>query len=376
MNPAKPTPLRVMHIVSGDLWAGAENLVYQLAVRQYANKDLQIMAVIFNEGMLVDKLRAAGVRTEVIRETEQSFLRLVYGVRKVTRTFGPDIIHTHRFKENIVGGLVSLTHGSIHSVRTVHGGPEYSFSTIRGKLIRSLDLFVARHIQKCAVFVSHELRDRLRNQYRGSQTSVIFNGINVDELRIHRMSPVARRNTTREFRVCFAGRLTAVKRADIFLESARLLIKSGADNMHFYILGEGPELDSCREFIQRHSLSDRIHLLGFQQDLYPLLATMDVLIISSDHEGLPIILLEGMVLGVVIVARAVGGIPEALADGESGILINSDQPEKFAQAITNIFENDATATVLTDKSTLRAATIFDSRIMADKYARLYSKIAK
>jgi glycosyltransferase involved in cell wall biosynthesis len=175
--------------------------------------------------------------------------------------------------------------------------------------------------------------------------------------------------------VCFSGRLTAVKRADIFLESARLLIESGAENMHFYILGEGPELDGCREFIQKHSLFVRIHLLGFQLDPYPVLATMDVLIICSDHEGLPIILLESMVLGLVIVARAVGGIPEALADGEFGILVNSDQPEQFAQAITNIFENDAMATVLADKSALRAASEYDSRIMADNYARLYSEIA-
>ena len=81
-----------------------------------------------------------------------------------------------------------------------------------------------------------------------------------------------------------------------------------------------------------------------------------------------------MVLGVVIVARAVGGIPEALAEGEFGILINSDQPEQFAQAIKNIFENDATATALTDKSALRVTSEFDSQIMADNYTRLYSEI--
>ena len=81
-----------------------------------------------------------------------------------------------------------------------------------------------------------------------------------------------------------------------------------------------------------------------------------------------------MALGVAIVARAVGGIPEVLADGEFGILINSDQPEQFAHAITNISKNDAAATELAEKSALRAGE-FDSKIMADDYARLYSKIA-
>ena len=109
--------------------------------------------------------------------------------------------------------------------------------------------------------------------------------------------------------------------------------------MPFVIAGGGRQKKFVERLILESGLQDRVALLGERNDVYDVLRAMDILLISSDHEGIPMVMLEAMALGVTVVARKIGGMPEVIRDGVNGILVSSDSPEELGRACMSIFEN-------------------------------------
>jgi hypothetical protein len=116
--------VRILHVVSGDLWAGAEAQVAALVAELARSPQLQLHAVVLNHGELEMRLRAAGVGVTVLDESQLSAWRILRGIRAVVRDFRPDVIHTHREKENVLGGLAARLAGCA-SLRTVHGAAKH-----------------------------------------------------------------------------------------------------------------------------------------------------------------------------------------------------------------------------------------------------------
>ena len=101
--------LKIVHLISGDLWAGAETMAYNLLRRLKDYDDLDISVILFNEGRLADKLRASGLAVCVIDEKLNSFRKIVQKVRESIKNYLPDIIHSHRYKENFLDVFVSCS---------------------------------------------------------------------------------------------------------------------------------------------------------------------------------------------------------------------------------------------------------------------------
>ena len=120
----KPPNINVLHIASGDLWAGAEVQLFTLAKALNNRKDIDISVVLLNHGMLEQKLLNEGIDVNVLDESTlngfQILLQLIYIVREIK----PDVIHTHRVKENVLGSVAALFN-NIPTIRTQHGAPEH-----------------------------------------------------------------------------------------------------------------------------------------------------------------------------------------------------------------------------------------------------------
>ena len=116
--------LRVLHVASGDLWAVAKAQVAALVADLVRDPGLHLHAIVLNPGELERRLRAAGVGVTLLDETRLSTWQIFRGVQQVLLEFRPDIIHTHRSKENVLGGLAARLSGCA-SLRTVHGASEH-----------------------------------------------------------------------------------------------------------------------------------------------------------------------------------------------------------------------------------------------------------
>ena len=365
---------RVLHVASGDLWAGAEVQLYHLACCVNDQADIELQVVLLNSGELQRRLIAVGVAVEVIPESQHGFVALLFKLMSISRYFQPDIIHTHRQKENLLGALTALVIPGTQSVRTVHGGNEHA---PRGKqIVKRLQLLVNRwvgcYLQQAIVCVSEELKTLLRGDYPAAKLLVIENGVDVDAVR--ELAAGDKVDLVKErFNVAFAGRMVPVKRVDLFVEIARLAEQKYKGKFHFYVLGDGPEMQAALNLAAEYGL-DNLTFTGFRADAQQWLVKMNALCITSDHEGLPMVLLEAMALNLPVVARMVGGIGQALSNGAAGVLIDSADPGLFVEALNGLRTNSMSSNTLVAAAWLRVNKEFSVAVMAEQYKSLYQRL--
>lgn len=324
-------PLHVVHVISGDLWAGAEVQLYNLACASERDRDLRLSAVLFNEGLLAQRLRERDVQVRVLDESRMSAPALLRETVRCLKEWRADIVHTHRVKENVVGSIAARLAGA-RSLRTVHGHDEHppGARQFRRRLARFVDRACARHVQDRIVAVSDDLRARLCARFPEAKISVVENGVDFARLRREADRRIALPGRDGRLKIALAGRLVPVKRIDIFLSVAHTLAQRLPGVFNFYLLGDGPLREQTRAHIQRLGLADEVFLLGFRDPVAPYLARMDMLFITSDHEGLPMNLLEALGLRVPVVAHAVGAVPRVLDHGRGGTLVYGQDPSAYA----------------------------------------------
>ena len=327
--------LRVLHVISGDLWAGAEAQAAALLVRLAREPGVEVHAALMNHGELERRLLDGGIAVTVFDEARLGPVQILRGLRHLVRTFDPHVVHTHRFKENILGGLAARLERRRPSVRTVHGAPEFAIPwwRIDKQALRRADEFVARHWQQCSVAVSRDLMDLLRSSMPGLRVELIYNGLDHDAFAAQRSAAAAGRETGRRC-VSFVGRLVPVKRVDLFLGMASRLLGDDPSGWHFQVVGDGPLRAELESLAAGLGLGGQVEFLGFRADANELVAHSDVLVFTSDHEGTPMAALEALAMAVPVVARAVGGLVEMLEGVESCVLVNGDDPASIAAAVS------------------------------------------
>ena len=336
--------ISVCHIASGDAWGGAEAQIATLLKSLASRDDLRVCAIVLNDGRLASELQESGVETKVISEQEMSFGRIVINASEYLRGRKVEVIHSHRYKENLLGVLLALRY-PVRLVRTQHGQPEpyAGFSGVKQRFVYAVDRQLGRHTADRVVSVSTDLTGYLRGHIAPTKVAVIRNGIALDKVHSKLTKAEAKQRLFIKADAPVIGtatRLTAIKRLDIFIETAACIAKI-LPGARFVIAGGGSEESRVRECISQAGLEHQVLLLGPRTDIYDVMRAMDVMLLTSDHEGLPMALLEAMALGIPVVSRKVGGIPEVVECGETGMLVDSAAPEDLAKACISVVGDDA-----------------------------------
>jgi glycosyltransferase involved in cell wall biosynthesis len=182
------------------------------------------------------------------------------------------------------------------------------------------------------VAVSSDLERKLMELLPGASVAMIPNGISFTAVREAAAvaTPPLPQATPEPIRVGFFGRLVQVKRVDLLLQVAHEVAGMSSQPFEFYIVGEGPLRQSLDTLAHKIRAPERVHFLGYQANAAALMRQMDAVMLVSDHEGLPMVLLEAAVLGIPVFARAVGGIPEFMARAGCGRPIDSSDPRELA----------------------------------------------
>jgi glycosyltransferase involved in cell wall biosynthesis len=371
----KEKPLKIVHLASGDLWAGAEVQLYYLAsaLNRYAGINVQV--ILLNYGTLETKLRESGVTVIVIDESKNSFLTILITLLQLLSRIRPDVVHTHRKKENVLGSVASLIVGAT-SVRTVHGEPEFivSIRQLRKKLYSLTDYFCGRYLQKAVIAVSQDLKEKLHRMFPADRITVVTNAIDSEEVLRRAQDHTAFTSEESVVKVGIVGRLVPVKRMDLFVTIAGELHSRFPGKFHFQILGDGPLMSDLKSQVHNNGLEKQIELLGFRENALPYIMSMDLLIITSEHEGLPMTLLEAMCLGVPVVARAVGGIPAVLCDGEFGLLVHSDDALEFANVISKYLVEQKHFLARAYKAKQHVELNYSTSRTTSEYVKLYARL--
>ncbi len=366
--------LTVCHIFSGDLWAGAEVVIFNLLSSLGADPSLRVIALSLNEGTLTERLRAAGITTHVIPENRHALPGILLRAARLLRDHEVTIVHAHRYKENVLAWLLAKWLDIGVLVTTMHGLPEAPTSSARharaARVRTALDFFVLRNLFSATVAVSDEMKRALVGRYgfHPDQVPVIRNG--------GRFPPASVSAAPRDecFHIGTVGRLVPIKGLDLFLDVAGALKRQGRP-VRFSILGDGPMREDLGRRAADLKIEDCVEFLPPRPDPFPYYRSLDVYINTSLHEGLPMSIVEAMACGTPVVSAAVGGIPEIVSHGEHGFLVSGRDPAPFVESCLRLMRDETLRRQMGERASAVAHACWSAATMADGYRRLYADCA-
>ena len=322
----------MLHVVSGDLWAGAEVQAYQLLRAARREHGVVLRAVVLNPGILAERLGAEGVAVSVLDETRLGFGSLAREIRMLARAWQPNVVHTHRRKEHFLGAIAAHTCGA-GLVATIHGRNEFPHTGIdlRRRALRMAERLLLSRVYHRLVAVSDDLVTTLPGAEH--HKVVIPNGVDVAQVRDASGSAAAALTGRRSINLGFLGRLAPVKQVDRMLHMMQRLESFQPGRWALHIVGDGPLRGELGELTAALGLQQAVTFHGFLPNPLPLLAQMDLFLFASAHEGLPMTALEALALGVPIVSPPINSLERLIDEAAAGAVARSAHSEDLADAV-------------------------------------------
>jgi glycosyltransferase involved in cell wall biosynthesis len=196
-----------------------------------------------------------------------------------------------------------------------------------------LDRWAGKRCQAAVIAVSSELAGSLTQDYPPERICIIRNGISAGYVRMAAVAEPQIPNSGNRIRLAYLGRLVPVKRVDRLIQAFRILLNCAPDEFALFIIGDGPERDALIRLAERLGVSANVHFLGHRADPHACLGRMEIVLLASEHEGLPMAALEALSLGIMPVVPPVGGLPELLEAAQFGKIAKSSSPEDLAAAV-------------------------------------------
>jgi glycosyltransferase involved in cell wall biosynthesis len=250
-------------------------------------------------------------------------------LRRAIRRFRPHIVHTHTFKAGLLGRLAAWSCGVPATVHTFHGHLLHSyFSAATTKALVTSERLLARRTTRL-VAVGAQVRDELlaAGIGRPEQFSVVPPGVFTRTAPSREAARAELGLASDGAVVAFVARLTGVKRPQRFVDLARALAPSHPDAT-FVVVGEGELLEQLRESGQ--GLGPALRFLGWRPDVETVYAASDVVVLTSDNEGMPVSLIEAALHGRPAVTTRVGSAAEVVVDGETGFVTSTSMGDLTA----------------------------------------------
>ena len=377
--------MKILHVIdSGGLY-GAEVMLINLASAQL---ELGISIVIGSirkpnsaEKAIETEARLRGI--DICEFPMRPGINLA-GARRIlhyARTEKFDIIHSHGYKSNILLGFVPFWLRRIPIVTTLHGWT----STEKWTKIRvneELDALSLRCVDKI-VLVNRGMLDKKKVQCLPSdKLHIIDNGIEIEEKEKSVSANNYSETTFSEISkfcskglvVASIGRLSKEKGFNYLIQAIHLLRHKYDQKVRLMLIGDGKLRQELQEQAEHLGLTDFFLITGYFINAKTLLDFVDVYVISSLTEGLPITLLEAMASKTSIVATRVGGIPYVIENGKEGLLVPPTNAEKLAIAIQTMINEDLLRKNLIENAYAKVINNYNHRKMAKKYSDLYCKV--
>lgn len=351
-------------LIDGDI-TGGQVVAHEL-MRACREAGHEVTAWFPVDGPMVERVRADGLAVEITPLRSAFRVDDALRLARRLRARKVDVLNTHTLFAGNQLARIAATVARVPVISHAHVAEQYHGKPRLAALQQALDRATTR---RCAavVSVSYELSEALIEQgMAGSSLEVIHNGV--------RIEPWEPRPAAAELHVACVARLAPVKGQHVLVEALAL----AGPGIRATLVGAELESGgaSYRDQLEQRAaelgLSDRIELLGFREDARALIAAADALVLPSFREGLPIVVLEAMERGRPVVATAVGGTPEAVLDGETGLLVPAGDVEALAAALVRLRDDPALRVRLGAAGRARVESEFSLAAMCSRTLALYA----
>jgi glycosyltransferase involved in cell wall biosynthesis len=291
----------------------------------------------------------------------------------------PDLVHTHGVRANLLGRLAAKMAGVNRIVTTVHSLLVRDYPDFWSRLANSWTERLTRGLTDHFIAVSQGLKNALiADGIPENKITVIYNGLDLDRFR-----PCLPPGTYRHWLgyeegvplVAIVARLHSVKGHSFFLQAAAEVLKV-IPRVRFLVVGTGPDEAVLKEMTAKLGLQEVVNFTGFITEIPDLMADMDVLVIPSLWEGFGLTAIEAMTVGLPVVATEVGGLPEVVRPGETGILVPSSDVPSLAKGIIWVLQHPKEAAQMAENGRQIVSQQFSSKGMARKTELTYQKVMR
>jgi glycosyltransferase involved in cell wall biosynthesis len=379
-NASPDKAILICHIAIGDLWAGAEVQLKVLLSKLVRKPELNLSVILFNEGRLEKEIDALGVPVRVFPENRWGSGKIFFELVREFKKSNISIIHTHKYKDTILAAPAAKLCGIPHVVRTVHGlsEPFEGLQAFKMNCYEAIERTVHRYCVDSIIGVSSQIERKYKAEGEVSRVTCIRNGIDLEGKSVQTDRWRTREDLGIDSETCLigtVGRLTPVKGIAYLLQAARILLRQGA-NVKVLVVGDGNiRLDLMT---QTHDLgiAQNVVFLGHRENTDALLLALDIFVLPSLSEGIPMALLEAMAACRAVVASRVGGIPEIVDDGIEGFLVEPMDVDSLAERCRLLIESPDVAKKMGEQGRKRVERDFSATAMADRVALVYKELLK
>lgn len=330
------------------------------------------------------KIFNLGVPQKAVNEP-QSFVALLSFLKE----YKPHVVQTHVLKANLMGSMAAR----IARVPVIIGTEMTLKDTAPSRLGRLRDRvlqpFTSAALKKCDSFVvtSNFIKQEWEGEIEGevnerrskskdigikqSAFRVIYPPFNLEKLKAAQSAKFSRSNDIKT--IGFIGRLSDEKSIDKLLEAMKIVI-AAYPQARLCIVGTGPLEDQLKEQCNALGLSKVVEFSGYKANVFEALKCFDFFVLSSRTEGCPIVILEAMAAGLAVVSTDVGGNPELVEDGKTGILVRPNSPQAMASALLTLLNDESKAQKMGAAGQKRAFTVFHPSKFTSSLQELYLEL--
>ncbi|MFR0600747.1 glycosyltransferase [Lactobacillus equicursoris] len=289
--------------------------------------------------------------------------------RQLVKRENIDIVNVHGYSAGYFVRLACMGLKNTKVVWTMHlnlkdvntmSKPKLFISTAIENVLSRFSLFT-----DAIICVSKSSVKDLRNRHiTKTPIKVIYNGVNIS-----RFSNLKKNKPAEYLKLGFMARLSPQKGVPVLLDTMKKLADE-SKKIKLYIAGDGELREYVEKFIADNNLAKQITLLGFQKDITKVLSMIDVAVLPSYYECLPVIILEAGSAGIPTIASNVNGIPEEIEDGVSGFLFERGSIDQFARCIDKYYNNPN----LIHEHGVNAQKLVKEKFNQEKMIKQYEKL--
>ncbi|GAB6256321.1 glycosyltransferase [Peribacillus sp. N1] len=341
---------KILHILSSNKYSGAENIATSIIT----NLSKQFVSAYTSpNGPIKIALEERGVTYLPMENASVS------NIKEVINQWKPDIIHAHDFGASV---KCVLTGTNIPIVSHIHQNPSWLKRLNFRSVLFFMTCFRISHI----VAVTSAIVDStIFKSFFKNKVSVIEN--TVDTKRVIEKSSIP---CDEYYDIAFIGRLVDVKDPLRFINIVEKLVRKKPE-IKTVIIGEGVLKDKCEMAIKEKNLEKNIILKGYLSNPYPILSNSRVFVMTSKSEGLPMTVIEAMVLGKPVIVPLLDGM-DKVVDSTCGLICRDD--DEYLEGLLKILEDNEIYLAMSKKSKLKAESMFDMTKYCREFIEVYSNV--
>ena len=317
-------PKRIMHLLSSNIYSGAENVACNIIKELNSKYDICYCSP---KGNVSEKLKDYSIKYIGIKRMSY------HEIKKAVDDFKPDIIHAHDNKATV---FASFFYKKCKIISHIHGNNKI----MNTKNIKSMIFnYISHNISKFIWVSNSAFNDYYYSDKIKDKSLILYNVIDDSEI----YKKVKDYKVTKDYDLIYLGRLGYPKNPVRLLQIIEI-IKSKNKNIRLAIVGDGEERVNLEKIVAEKKLEKNVEFFGYQKNPFPILFKSKIMIMTSLYEGTPMCALEAQALGKPIVATPVDGLKDIIKNGYNGYLVSDNN--EFAEKINKLLKMDLSENVL------------------------------